>query len=430
MVTISTHNGSVVHQAHNIRAEKTVSKEEHIDPNGIHETWIHESERHAYHRIFDDSVKAYNEGQTRADRQIKNYYNTVRDDAKKHTSYEMIIGIYGKDENGVYQCSEEQGKEIMKAFVNGWKERNPNLELIGAYYHADEQGEPHCHIDYIPVAHGYSRGMETQTGLVKALGEMGFEKVGKVTAQIQWEHRENEYLTQLCKERGLEVSHPKQEGREHLATETYKAEKHLESTLDHTRDLLSVQDDIRTNISELEAKRDKVEKQVEKGLERKAKAFDKSWKKDKDSGWSYDRTLQKEIKELVRDRREDVKAISHTNLDIEREYDVANQSRIQAQKEAERTKALAEQELAKAQKYKANQEAYIRGTSERIAEQMFQEFIQKEFGTTTRGRGERLEEYCEEIKFKDGKSVLDKFEEAEIERKQELERSWDRGWSR
>lgn len=430
MVTISTHNGSTVHQAHNIRAEKTVSKEEHIDPNGIHETWIHESERHAYHRLFDESVKTYNEGQKRADRQIKNYYNTVRDDVKKHTSYEMIIGIYGKDENGVYQCSEEQGKEIMKAFVNGWKERNPNLEIIGAYYHADEQGEPHCHIDYIPVAHGYSRGMETQTGLVKALGEMGFEKIGKATAQIQWERRENEYLEKICKERGLEVSHPKQEGREHLATEQYKAEKTLESTLDHTRDLLNAEDTIRADISELEAKRDKVEKQVEKGLERKAKAFDKSWKKKKDNSWSYDKTLQKEIKELVRDRREDVKAISHTNLDIEREYDVARESRIQAQKEAERTKAQAEQELAKAQEYKAEQEAYIRGTSERMAKQMFQEFIQKEFGTAKRGREKRLEEFCEEIKFKNGKSVLDKFEEAEIERKRELERSWDRGWSR
>ena len=430
MVTISTHNGSAVHQAHNIRAEKTVSKEEHIDPNGIHETWIHESERHAYHRLFDESVKAYNEGQSRADRQIKNYYNTVRDDVKKHTSYEMIIGIYGKDENGVYQCTEEQGKEIMREFVEGWKERNPNLELIGAYYHADEQGEPHCHIDYIPVAHGYSRGMETQTGLVKALGEMGFEKVGKVTAQIQWEKRENDYLTQLCEERGLEVSHPKQEGREHLAAETYKAEKALESTLGHTRDLLTIQDDIRAETSKLEAIRDKAEKQAEKGLERKQKAFSRSWKKDKESGWNYDRGLEKEIKALVKERAEDVKAISHTNLDIEREYDVARESRIQAQKEAERTKALAEQELAKAQEYKANQEAYIRGTSEKMANQMFREFIQKEFGTTTRGRGERLEEYCEEIKFKDGRSVLDKFEEAEIERKQELERSWDRGWSR
>lgn len=430
MVTISTHNGSAVHQAHNIRAEKTVSKEEHINPNGVHETWKHESERHAYHRLFDESVKAYNEKQSRADRQIKNYYNTVRDDAKKHTSYEMIIGIYGKDENGVYQCSEEQGKEIMKAFVDGWKERNPNLEMIGAYYHADEQGEPHCHIDYIPVAHGYKKGMETQTGLVKALGEMGFEKQGRLTAQIQWEARENECLTQLCKERGLEVSHPKQEGREHLATETYKAEKTLESTLEHTKSILDTHDELRTETAKLEAIRDKAEKQAEKGLERKQKAFSKSWKKDKESGWSYDRGLEKEIKSLVKERKADVEAISHTNLDIEREYDIARTSRIQAQEEAERTKEQAQKELAKAQEYKAEQEAYILGTSERMAKQMFDEFIQREFHGEINSREDRLEQFCEEIKYKDGTSVLDRFNEVEQEIEQRLQREWDRGISR
>ena len=190
-------------------------------------------------------------------------------------------------------------------------------------------------------------------------------------------------------------------------------------------DLLTVEDDIRVETGKLEATRDKAEKQAEKGLERKAKAFDKSWKKDKDSGWNYDKGLEKEIRSLVKERAEDVKAIGHTDLDIEREYDVANQSRIQAQKEAERTKALAEQELAKAQEYKANQEAYIRGTAEREANRMFREFMQREFAGQTRGSEERLREHCEEIKFKDGQSVLDKFEEAEIERKQELERSWD-----
>lgn len=427
MVTISTHNGSVVHQAHNIRAEKTVSKEEHIDPNGKHETWIHESERHAYHRLFDDSVKAYNEGQARADRQIKNYYNSVRDDVKKHTSYEMIIGIYGKDENGVYQCSEEQGREIMKAFVDNWKERNPNLELIGAYYHADEQGEPHCHIDYIPVAHGYSRGMETQTGLVKALGEMGFEKVGKVTAQIQWEHRENDYLTKLCQERGLEVAHPKEEGREHLATETYKATKALESTINNTRDLLSIQDDIRSETGKLEATRDKAEKQAEKALERKAKAFSRSWKKDKESGWNYDKGLEKEIRSLVKERAEDVKAISHTNLDIEREYDTARATREQAERQAEQMKARAQRELEKAQELRNNEEAHIQRRAEYQANRQFQEFIEREFGKETRGREARLEEYCKEITFKDGQSVLDKFEAKEHLRKKELEHSWGYG---
>ena len=97
----------------------------------------------------------------------------------------MIIGVYGRNENGVSICDEATGKKIMREFVDEWPKSNPNLELIGAYYHADEQGEPHVHIDYIPVAHNYTRGLEVQNGLVKAFGEMGFVKEGKRTAQIQ-----------------------------------------------------------------------------------------------------------------------------------------------------------------------------------------------------------------------------------------------------
>ena len=236
-VTISTHNGSSVAREHNVRNEKVVSKESHIDPNGVHEIWHDEKVRSAYERLFGQAQADYNAKQTRADRRIDNYYNEVCKDAKKHTCYEMIIGIYGTNENGTPLCSAEQGKAIMREFVEDWRQRNPNLEMIGAYYHADEQGEPHVHIDYIPVAHGYERGMETQTGLVKALKEQGFEKQGKATAQIQWEARENAFLDQLCRQHGLEVEHPKEKNRKHVETETFKAQKELERTIDHVNGL-------------------------------------------------------------------------------------------------------------------------------------------------------------------------------------------------
>lgn len=421
MVTISTHNGSAVHQAHNLRAEKVVSKEEHIDPNGVHETWIHTPVREAYHRLFDDAVARYNEKQTREDRKIDNYYNKVQNDAKQNPCYEMIIGIYGTD------CSEELGKAIMQEFVQGWQERNPNLVLIGAYYHADEQGEPHVHLDYIPVAHGYTKGMDTQAGLVKAFGEMGFEKQGKMTAQIQWEKRENDTLTKLCEARGLEVSHPKEEGRTHLDTETYKAEKHLESTLEHTRDLLSTQDELRAETGKLEATRDKAEKQAQKAIERKQRAFSRSWKKDKEAGWNYNKSLEKEIRSLVKDRAEDVEAIGHTDLDIEREYDTARAAREQAETQAERMAAQAQRELAKAKELRDNEEAHVQRRAEYEAQRMFQEFMQKEFHGQTKGREARLEEFCEDVRYKDGSSVLDKFNEAEKAREAELARSWSHG---
>ena len=165
--TIRTHNGSTVKQAHNIQSRACVTKEAHIDPCGEHEAWKHESITQAYHRLFDAAVAEYNTRQSRPDRKISNYLTNIRKDVKKHECYEMIIGVYGEE------CTDEQGKQSMKEFVQGWEKRNPNLELIGAYYHADEQGSPHVHLYYIPVAHGYTRGMETQTGLVRALGEMG-----------------------------------------------------------------------------------------------------------------------------------------------------------------------------------------------------------------------------------------------------------------
>ncbi|MCR5699794.1 MAG: plasmid recombination protein [Treponemataceae bacterium] len=405
MVTISTHNGSTVHQAHNVRAEKTVSKEAHIDPNGVHETWIHESARQAYHRLFDESVKAYNDKQTRKDRHIKNYYSQIEKDEKKHTVYEMIIGVYPSSQGeGI---SEEMQKAILKEFVDGWKERNPNLELIGAYYHADEQGEPHVHLDYIPIAHGYSRGMETQTGLVKALGEMGFEKVGKLTAQIQWQKRENDYLTHLCEERGLEVSHPKQEGREHLNTETYKAQKTLESAIDHVND-------ISTDIRKLEAKRDKINAQTQKALERKAKAL-KLHKDKYGSGYTYDKEYTKGIEKIAKEVKEEVKALTHTDMDIALAYEEAEAKRREAYKK--------EKEAAE---YLQKEKEYILKTAESIAEEKFKSFKEELFPSEVKGYTKRLEGFCRDIKFKDGTSVLDHFKEQERQLQHKLNRDWER----
>lgn len=226
-VTIATHNGSSVAREHNIRNKKVVSKEKHIRKDGIYEIWIDEKVRDAYHRLFDDAVAKYNEKQSRSDRRIEDYYAEVNKDSRKHLVYEMIISI-GNRENSV---SDIIGKNIMREFVDTWQKRNPNLELIGAYYHADEEGVPHVHIDYIPVAHGYVRGMETQTGLVKALSEMGFEKKGKDTAQILWERRENQYLESLCARREIIVEHPK-EGKSHLNTELYKLQQEIQNEID------------------------------------------------------------------------------------------------------------------------------------------------------------------------------------------------------
>ena len=261
MATIAFHNGSAVRRAHNVRSETVVRKQEHIDPNGVYEIWRDETERQAYDRLFGEAVDRYNEKQTREDRKIKDYYSRVKGDKQKHTCYEAIVGIYGEE------CSVETGKKILSDFYRGWAERNTSLEVIGCYYHADEQGGPHLHIDYIPVATGYKNGMEKQASMVKALENIGYRKEGKQTAQIKWEASERNVLERLCREHGLSVEHPGT--KQHLDTEAYKVKKESERIKKakaeepelHEKDVPLMHNRVTVDRSALEEIRSQAEKQ-------------------------------------------------------------------------------------------------------------------------------------------------------------------------
>lgn len=235
-VTIATHNGSSIAREHNRRNRKITNKENHIDQDGWHEVWHDETERAAYHRLFDGAVKRYNDKQTRSDRHIKNYYKSVAEDAKKHTAYEIIVGVYGKQDDKI---DPETSRAILHKYFAEWQQRNPNLELIGAYFHADEPGgQPHVHIDYIPVAHGYTRGMDTQTAIDRALREQGFQCKGKLTPQIAWERSENEALESICRSHGLDVEHPQRGSNiEHLRKDLYVATKQRDEALKQLKEI-------------------------------------------------------------------------------------------------------------------------------------------------------------------------------------------------
>ena len=257
--TIATHNGSSVRRQHNIRSPKTTDSQDHIEKmtreerlaSGKLEIWADEPVREAYKRLFDEARVEYNEKMLKKHRRkhiIPDYFEHIRDklpyENKKtgaignpqHTHYEMIIGIYGRKLNGERICDDETGKRILREFVDTWKERNPNLELIGAYYHADEEGEPHVHIDYVPwFEHNEGEdnfyGLRKATGIRRALESMGFVKgeSGPETPQIQWERRENKFLEELCEKSGIPIWHPNREYKKHLETEEYKAVRNLEN---------------------------------------------------------------------------------------------------------------------------------------------------------------------------------------------------------
>ena len=232
-ITVSVHNGTAVSRAHNMRNRKVTDKEPHINRNGWYEVWHDEPLREAYKRIFGHAQEEYNLKQTRNDRRIVDYLSTVSKSQKQHPVYEAIITLGNMEEHP----SPRESYEILQQVFEEWKKNYPNLEVVGAYFHADEKGAPHLHIDYVPVAHGYKKGLAVQNGLVKAFGEMGFILKGKDTAQIQWQRDLKSKVTELAKERGFKVVEPTVKRKKHVETAFYKLEKQVPTLRDERNKL-------------------------------------------------------------------------------------------------------------------------------------------------------------------------------------------------
>lgn len=176
-------------------------------------TYIQESLKDAYEKCFGQALRDYNAAQKRKDRQKDDYLKEIENSGNKEkTFYENIVQIGKKkdtpvvDENGVLTEDAKAAIEVLDWYARTFQERNPNLYLFNCVMHLDE-ATPHLHIDYIPVAHGYKNGMKTRNSLTKAFQQMGFAKAvsRKQNETVAWQEREREYLTELCREQGIEI---------------------------------------------------------------------------------------------------------------------------------------------------------------------------------------------------------------------------------
>lgn len=218
-------DGSLAHNnrefiANNVCPERT----------GWNKTYIRESIADAYEKCFGEAVREYNAGQKRNDRKISNYVKKIENsDNGENVFYENIVQLGTKydtpvvDEDGNLTEAAKEAVDLLDEYARTFQERNPNLHLFNCVLHLDE-ATPHLHIDYIPVADGYKKGMKTRNSISKALQQMGFEKgKGRYDNEvIDWEARERDYLMNLCRERGIEVE-IKGDKRDNLTLPEYKA---------------------------------------------------------------------------------------------------------------------------------------------------------------------------------------------------------------
>ena len=215
-------------QMHNRREYEKYGKPtpDNIDVSKSHEniTLVDKDIKEAYREIFGEALDKYNAKQKRADRKIEDYCDHIKKSKNgEKLFYEDVVQWGSKDDFQSPQ-TRERAKEALVKYVEGFEERNPNLKLIGAYIHMDE-ASPHLHLDYVPVANGYSRGLETRNSLDKAMKQMGFQPENesrKNNATKLWKESERAVFGEICRGLGLEVEPERKSDRKSLTVEEYK----------------------------------------------------------------------------------------------------------------------------------------------------------------------------------------------------------------
>lgn len=177
----------------------------------------------AYEKCFGQAVESYNERQIRNDRKINNYMKQIKDSGNNEKLfYENVIQVGDKYSHGFGSGNEQQAIDILDEYAKRFQERNPNLYVFNMKMHLDE-ASPHLHIDYIPVATGYKRGLDARNSLTKAHANMGIPKgTGRNNnSTMKWQEREKEYLKEIAKDHNLEIIDKKTD-RKHLTVDEYK----------------------------------------------------------------------------------------------------------------------------------------------------------------------------------------------------------------
>ena len=258
--------------------------------------WKDETITHAYHRIFDDVVAEYNAKQKRKDRQIKDYRTHILNSKNGEKEFYEDVLQWGKQEDFIEHPEwREVAKECLLEYIEGFEERNPGLELIGAYIHMDE-ASPHMHFDYIPVATGYKTGVQKRNSLDRAMRNLiairtGSEysprpdekdASGKCTdnATKQWKEMERAHFKKICIRRGLAVDGEiKTPERDSLSVLEYKAEmrkQEIQQLETQEKELRGTLRNLQSLIKQAEEKLEEAKKEAASIIE-SAKAKANEW---------------------------------------------------------------------------------------------------------------------------------------------------------
>jgi hypothetical protein len=260
---------------HNNRTmtEKEKERNSHIDysESDKNKYLVQKDIKELYREEFGEALEKYNAKQKRNDRKIDDYYKHIEHGKKTALQQEMIIQV-GDMNDFNHRADYENANEILSEWFKGFEERNPNLKVYNAVIHNDEKS-PHMHLNFVPVASGYKRGLEKQVAFDRAIMQQD-QTLDKIRPFDDWREKEVKILEEMLKERGIE--------RKLVGSNNYKDVNEYKEKKDLEKEILFLEDQLFEKKNELlemskrlpgeikiKAEREKKTEVVNKGLFKK-----------------------------------------------------------------------------------------------------------------------------------------------------------------
>lgn len=288
----------------------------------------HSTIQEAYQEVFGEAVEAYNARQKRKDRKIDDYYLHVYHSKTLDLQREMIIGLGNKqdwDELG-YEKKKEAGQLIKEVIEDFIKDKKDHIHVYNAVIHLDEAGAPHAHINFIPLAHGYKNGLETQPSWTKSLAQMGYKGKGRKPF-MAFRETEVERIGRIAKKYGIERK------------------------LGETNDIADVR--MYKKVKELEKQAKAKEAEIE-GLEQDYSQKDRELKRQAQEQAQALDEFNKNLENEVRDKEVELELLDSELADKQAEAQGAGESAQRARQEAQQAQQAKEQAQNEAQNLRAD----------------------------------------------------------------------------
>lgn len=200
---------------------------------------------------------------------------------KQQSFYEHVVGIGDMFDTSLVDKILKDGTEVkanpkaakiatecLKEYADGFQKRNPNFYVFNAVIHLDET-TPHLHLDSIPFADGYKKGMTRQQGIAKALEAMGYGK-GE-DAVKRFTEAERNVLRKICESHGIAIAKEEKGRGQNIAARIYGEvkdnQRELDKVIQEINDKEIKKNTLENEISELERKKELTELEIVKNSE-------------------------------------------------------------------------------------------------------------------------------------------------------------------